>query len=442
MRVVRGGDVLDVPVDGPVTVLPARDVWIDGDRIEAVLPTGERPADGHEVVEAAGLLVMPGLVNGHTHSPMVLMRGAAEDVSVEDWFNKRVWPMEVNLNRERVRTGALLAATEMLLGGVTTFADHYFHADAIAEAAVQAGIRAVIAPTFFSEGGPTPMPEAIETARAINGLGGLITGNLGPHSAYTVSESDLTATAAIAAAEGLRIHLHASENIQQTRSSLDRLGVTPIEVLRRTGVLDAGALIAHGCGIVPEDAEALAAHASRTGVASCPKVYLKHALAPVTPIPLLQRCGVAVGAGTDGAAGHTTLDVWESLRLVAMTQKYQEADGTYLTCGETLRLATRGGATAVGLGHEIGAIEPGLKADLALVDLTGLHLQPVHDPLAALVYAVGPRDVHTVIVNGRTVVADHRPVTVDTDRLRSDVAAVATALVDTSHGRSVQHYAP
>ncbi|GAA1588308.1 hypothetical protein GCM10009789_47270 [Kribbella sancticallisti] len=179
--------------------------------------------------------------------------------------------------------------------------------------------------------------------------------------------------------------------------------MTPIEVLERTGVLEAGALIAHGCGIVESDLPILRRFADRTAVATCPKVYLKLAMGSTTPIRQLWSVGIEVGVGTDGAAVHNTLDVWESLRLVALTQKHCERNAEWMTISDTLRLATRGGAAAAGLGDTIGAIEPGRRADIALVDLSGPHCQPLHDPRAALVYSVRSSDVVTVIVDGQVV---------------------------------------
>ncbi|MFI6674711.1 amidohydrolase family protein [Kribbella sp. NPDC050470] len=395
-----------------------------------------------EVVEGRGLVAVPGLVNSHTHSPMVMMRGAAEDLAIEDWFNQRIWPMEVNLTAERVRVGARLACAEMLLAGVTTFVDHYFHADQIAEAAIESGIRADLAPTYFSSTGPEAIEAAITTARDLRNRSPRITASLGPHATYTVSDDDLRRTADIARAEGFRIHLHAAETDDQTQSSIDRLGVTPIQVLERTGVLDAGALIAHGCGIREADLPILEQYGDRTTVACCPKVYLKLAMGTVTPIKSLQSKGVKVGIGTDGAAVHNTLDVWESLRMVALTQKQREQDAEWMNVSDTLRLATRGGAAAAGLADRIGVLEPGRQADLALVDLSGPHCQPVHDPRAALVYSVRSSDVVSVLVAGRIVVRDRQLTTMNLDEVLADAKDLAHTLVDLSKGGAVQHYAP
>ncbi|MEV0798438.1 amidohydrolase [Kribbella sp. NPDC050281] len=449
---IRNVSVLVVPEAGECRIDEFQDLHVHDDRITAVAPTGadlqvgleeEAGALGEvEVIDGTGLLAVPGLVNSHTHSPMVMMRGAAEDVSIDDWFNQRIWPMEVNLTPDRVRVGARLACAEMLLAGVTTFVDHYFYADQIARAALESGIRADLAPTYFSSTGPEAIDAAIATTRDLSTLNPRITASLGPHATYTVTDEDLRRTADIARAEGLRIHLHAAETEEQTASSVDRLGVTPMEVLDRTGVLDAGALIAHGCGIRESDLAILERHADRIAVASCPKVYLKLAMGSVTPIRSLQSIGVPVGVGTDGAAVHNTLDVWESMRMVALTQKQREQDAEWMTISDTLRLATRGGAKAAGLPDTIGALEPGRQADIALVDLSGPHCQPLHDARAALVYSVRPSDVVTVLVAGQVVVRDRQLTTIDLDEVLAEARDLAHTLVDLSKGGAVQHYTP
>jgi 5-methylthioadenosine/S-adenosylhomocysteine deaminase len=444
---IRNVSVLVVPEEGQCRVDEAQDILVEDDRIAAVTPTGTHaarptdPAAPAEVVDGSGLLAVPGLVNSHTHSPMVMMRGAAEDLAIEDWFNRRIWPMEVNLTPERVRVGARLACAEMLLGGVTTFVDHYFHADQIAEAAIESGIRADLAPTFFSSAGQDAIDAAFETTKELARRHPRITASLGPHATYTVTDEDLRRTADFARAEGLRIHLHAAETDDQTQASLDKHGVTPIQVLERTGVLEAGALVAHGCGIRQQDLKILERYAG-TAVASCPKVYLKLAMGEVTPIKALRKAGVDVGIGTDGAAVHNTLDVWEAIRMVALTQKQRENDAEWMTLSDTLRLATRGSAAAAGAKDRGGVLEPGRQADIALVDLDAPHNQPLHDPRAALVYSVRASDVVTVLVAGQVVVRDRRLTTMDLQEVLADARSVAHTLVDLSKGGAVQHYAP
>ncbi|MFF4276480.1 amidohydrolase [Streptomyces sp. NPDC001536] len=442
--VVSGCDVLRIPAEGECEILRSHDIVVADGRIQEVRPTGSlHPSDAAEVIDGRGLLAVPGLVNAHTHSPMVLMRGAAEDVTVEGWFNDRVWPMESNLTPDDVHAGALLACAEMIRSGVTTFADHYFFPERIAEAVAETGLRADIAPTYFSSRGQAALDATVRFAETWHGAAeGRVTVSLGPHAPYTVDDTDLKALAGHARRLGLRLHIHAAEHLEQTESSLARRGATPIRVLHETGVLEAGALIAHGCGIVEQDLPLLAEHADRTAVACCPKVYLKHALSPLTPVRDLLDAGVTVAVGTDGAAGHNTLDVWEALRLLALTQKQAVRDATWMTVSDTLRLATRGGARALGLQDRIGALEPGMRADIVLTDLSGSHCRPLHDPRAALVYSARASDVRTVVVDGRVLMRDGRLLTVDEPALLAEADSRVARILDTSHGRAVQHYDP
>lgn len=444
VRLIRNCSVLEVPISGEVTVAEHQDIEIVDGAISAIHPTRDLADGVGEFVDGTGLLAIPGLTNSHTHSPMVMFRGAAEDVSVEDWFNLKIWPMEVNLTPERVRVGARLACAEMLLSGVTGFVDHYFHADQIALAAQELGIRADIAPTYFSSSGPKGRGAAFDEVEAILALNDpRIRASLGPHSTYTVTEEDLVITADHARDHGLKVHLHAAENMDQTRSSLERLGVTPIEVAERTGILDAGTVIAHGCGITPDDIEILARYADRTGVSSGPKGYMKFAFGQVTPVRGLLDAGVAVGAGTDGAASNSTLDVLEAMQYIAVATKQQEHDVMALTTSDAPRIGTRGGATLSGMGGSLGALEVGRRADIVLVDLSGVHCRPVHDPRAALLYSVrAPSDVHTVLVDGDLVVADRTLLTYDLSEILAEADAIAAELVDLSTGGTIQHYAP
>jgi cytosine/adenosine deaminase-related metal-dependent hydrolase len=441
---VRGCDVLQVPPEGECEILPAQDIAMVGGVIESIRPTGGVPVGpDDEVVDGRGLLATPGLVNAHSHSPMVLMRGAAEDVSIEDWFNKRIWPMESNLTATDVRLGAELACAEMISSGVTTFADHYFFPDQIAEAVVASGLRADIAPTYFSSQGADALRSTVTFAETWHGAAdGRVTVSMGPHAPYTVDDTDLETLAGHAQRLGVRIHIHAAEHLGETESSLRRRGATPIQVLHQTGVLDAGALIAHGCGIIDQDLPLLSRHSDTVAVACCPKVYLKLGLSTLTPVRALLDAGVAVAVGTDGAASHNTLDVWEALRMLALTQKYAVQDATWMGVSDTLRLAMRGGARAVGLADQIGSLEPGKRADVVLIDLSGLHCRPLHDARAALVYSVRASDVRTVVVNGKVLMRDGQLTTVDVPALLDEMDGRVARLLDISHGKAIQRYDP
>jgi 5-methylthioadenosine/S-adenosylhomocysteine deaminase len=439
--IVEHVDVLTEVTPTGIEVLRDRALVCRDGAIAALPPTAEvRHLDAVERIDAAGQLAVPGLLNTHTHAPMVLLRGIAEDVPIESWFNDLIWPMESNLTPALVRLGAELACAEMIAAGVTTFADHYFAMDEVADVVVACGLRADLGAAFFSTDGADGLARSLDFARRRRGDGdGRITTSLAPHATYTVDAADLTAAADAAREHGLRLHVHAAESRDQTAASLAAHGVTPIEVLRRTGVLDAGVLIAHGTGIVADDLPTLADHADRIGVASSPKGYLKAAWS-TTPIRALTEAGVPVGLATDGAAIHNTLDVWESLRLTALIQKDHEHDPRWLTRFQALHHATEQSAAVLDRRGELGRLAVGARADIALVDLTGPHVRPLHDIAAALVHSVRSSDVTTTIVDGRVLYRDRRHTTIDLPALLDEVDAEVAALTDVRHGRRIQTY--
>ena len=435
----------DAEARGVVTFRHDHAIGISDGVIAWVVPTASVP--GHIVAGAAtridgrGHVAIPGLMNGHTHSPMTMFRGSAEDVPTHEWFNRYIWPMEVNLTDRDVYLGAQLAIGEMLLGGVTAFADHYFATDQIARAVEEAGARALLASTFFSSEGAAGLDRSARFAERWNGAaGGRITTAMGPHATYTVDDADLERTAAHADRLGIRTHIHAAESMSQTESSLARRGVTPIQVLHDTGILATGAIVAHGAGIVESDLAWLVPYADRVAVASCTKVYMKHAHT-TTPVRMLHDAGITVGIGTDGPASHNTLDVLESVRMMSLKQKDAELDATWLTSAHALDLATRQSAATFGLGDVLGEIRAGYTADIVLLDTSGPHLQPMHDLAAALVLSARASDVRTVLVGGEVVVRDGRLTRLDLAEAIGELNRRIPELTDRTKG-SIQDYAP
>ncbi|MFJ8105233.1 amidohydrolase [Streptomyces sp. NPDC096132] len=409
------------------------------DRVADAAEAEDLPAA--ERLDARGQVAMPGLVNCHTHAPMVALRGLAEDLPTEEWFNDVVWPVESNLTATDVELGARLACAEMIRGGVTCFADHYFAMDAVAAVVAECGIRAHLGQVYFSSQGPQGREDSLEFAlRHRGGADGRITTALAPHAPYTVTDDDLAATAALALEHRLPVHLHASENRDQADTSLARHGVTPIEVLERTGILDTDVLIAHGTGILERDLPVLARARGRTAVASAPRGYLRFAWPTTTPVRALREIGVPVGLATDGAASNNSLDVWESMALTSLLQKSTTGDPRWLTSRQALHHATLQSARAVSLEDRVGSIAPGRRADLVLVDLTGPHTQPVHDLAATLVHSARAADVRTTIVDGRILMRDRELLTIDVPEVVRELGRRLPALLDRSHGRRIQRY--
>lgn len=394
-----------------------------------------------ERIDARGQVALPGLINCHTHAPMVALRGLAEDLPTEEWFNDVVWPVESNLTEKDVELGARLACAEMIRAGVTCFADHYFSMDTVAAVVAECGIRAHLGEAYFSSQGPQGREKSLEFALRHRGTAdGRITTALAPHAPYTVTDADLAATAQLALEHGLPVHLHAAENRDQTDTSLARHGITPIEVLDRAGLLDTDLLIAHGTGIIDRDLPVLERASGRTAVATAPRGYLKFAWPDTTPIRALRAIGVPVGLATDGAASNNSLDVWESMALTSLVQKSAEGDPRWLTSRQALHHATLQSARAVGLGDSIGSIVPGRRADIVLVDITGPHTQPVHDLAATLVHSARSSDVRTTIVDGRVLMRDRELLTLDVPAVVRELEDRLPALVDRSHGRRIQEY--
>lgn len=417
-------------------------IVVRGGVVEAVTTTAEAahlPAG--ERIDATGQVALPGLINCHTHAPMVALRGLAEDLPTEAWFNDVVWPVESNLTATDVESGARLACAEMIRAGVTCFADHYFAMDAVARVVAESGMRALLGETFFSSQGPEGRERSLEFALRHRGAAdGRITTALAPHAPYTVDDADLAATARLAGEHDLPVHLHAAENRDQTDTSIARHGVTPIEVLERTGILDTDVLLAHGTGITDRDLPVLRRAGGRTAVASAPRGYLKFAWPDTTPVRALGDLGVDVGLATDGAASNNSLDVWESMALTSLVQKSAEGDPRWLTSRQALHHATLQSARAVGLGDSAGSIAPGRRADIILVDLTGPHTQPVHDLAATLVHSARSADVRTTIVDGRILMRDRELLTIDVPAVVRELEERLPALVDRSHGRRIQQY--
>jgi 5-methylthioadenosine/S-adenosylhomocysteine deaminase len=302
-------------------------------------------------------------------------------------------------------------------------------------------MRAHLGEAYFSSQGPEGRERSVAFAlRHRGGADGRITTALAPHAPYTVDDADLAATARLAHEHGLPVHLHASENRDQTDTSLARHGVTPIEVLQRTGILDTDVLIAHGTGIVERDLPVLENAAGHTAVATAPRGYLKFAWPTTTPVRALHDLGIPVGLATDGAASNNSLDVWEAMALTALIQKSTTGDPRWLTSRQALHHATLQSARAVGLGDRVGSIAPGHRADLVLVDLTGPHTQPVHDLAATLVHSARSCDVRTTIVDGRILMRDRELLTIDVPAVVGELGERLPALVDRSHGRRIQDY--
>jgi 5-methylthioadenosine/S-adenosylhomocysteine deaminase len=435
---IRDVDVLQCR-DNECEILRHHDILIRGNRIEEVAPTGGA-GGADEIIDGAGMLGIPGLIDTHAHVSMGLFRGLAEDVDIATWFNDYIWPLESNLTADDVFWGMQLGLAEMIEAGVTSVADHYFHMDRVAEAVEQAGTRAALGWAVFGSQGEEGVERTTSYAEQFNGAAsGRITTWLAPHAPYTCDEAFLRAVAREAERLDLGVHIHAAETDDQTRASLEQHRRTPIQILEDTGILDRPTILAHCCGATAEDIDLMAS--KPCGVAHAPKTYLKLAMG-AAPVMAFREAGVPVGLATDGPVSNNTLDVLESLRLMALVQKHHSGDSQRLTVGEALTIATRESARVFGLPDDLGHLAQGFLADIALVDFGGPHNQPPHDPAANLIYSVRASDVRTVICDGKVLMRDRELLTLDVGEIKARVGESMARLSQRVPDSRIQIYSP
>ncbi|MCS6887946.1 MAG: amidohydrolase [Chloroflexus sp.] len=412
-------DVLQIASGRPI-ILAQHDIAITGQRIAAIAPAIS-PGLARETLDGAGHLAIPGFINSHAHIAMSLFRGVAEDVPIEEWFNSFIWPLETNLTPEDVYWGALLGLAEMIEAGVTCVADHYFAADAIAQAVQESGMRALLAWTLFS--GADEQDQLARASQFTQQWHGAASDRIrvwmGPHAPYTCTPSFLRRVAQTARELGVGIHIHLAETAAQVAQSMAAHGQSPVQLARATGLFDVPAIAAHVAHVTPEDIATLAAHG--VAVAVTPKTEMKLGIG-VAPVTAMRSAGVTVALGSDGAASNNTYDVLESARLLALLEKLRLNDARALPIGVALEMATAAGARALQW-DDIGLLQVGARADLALVQLATAHIQPLHDLAAALLYSSQPADVSTVIIDGRVVMRNRELLTIDKPRVLREVAA-------------------
>jgi len=404
-----------VTVDKSASVIENGSLVIGDDgSIRAISPTSIAN-NATETIDANGAIVMPGLINTHTHLGMTLFRGLGDDMSLED-FLARLMPAEVRvLNYEAVHSGTELAALESLLGGITTSLDMYYLPDAALAVAKSSGMRLQTGPNFLESDGPEPLKFAdrlkwadqwLEAPRDTIGT----TGWVAPHSTYLLSEEQLRVLADLAARFEARIHVHASETVGEMQLVAKRHGGrTPIQVLDDTKLLRR-AVLAHGVHLSDHDIELIAQNSAT--VVHCPASNFKLA-SGVARILDLQRAGVNVALGTDGPASGNDIDLWIAIRLAGYMQKTFAKDPAVLPAVELVRMATINGARALQLDHMIGSLEVGKRADIIVLDADSPSLMPNFDPHTTIATCVTRADVRHVIVDGNIVVRDRKCLTID-----------------------------
>ena len=382
-----------------------------------------------ENIDASGCIIMPGLVNTHTHLPMVCFRGMADDLPLMEWLNGHIFPAEARfVNKQMVYDGTLLAMAEMILSGTTTFCDGYFFEDKIGETALQTGMRAVIAQGFIdfpTPGNPNSSKKLATAERFVanwRDVSPLIAPAFFCHSPYTCSPETLTTIKEAARKEGIPWLIHLLENKDETETIMRRYGRKPAQHLHSLGVLDDQTIAVHCNWADPEDMAIFAELGVK--VSHNPESSMKLA-AGVAPIPEMLRRGITCGLGTDGAASNNDLDMFREMSMAAKVHKVTTLNPTVMSAPTVLKMATSGGAAVLGLADRIGSIEVGKDADIILLDMNKPHLTPLYNCYSQLVYAACGADTKTSIIGGRIVMRDRQLLTIDVDRAMKNVRAIA-----------------
>ena len=415
--IVSGGIV--VTMDSGRAIVPDGSVVVRGDSIVAVGSRAEieRRYHGVKTIDARGRLVLPGLINGHTHVPMTLFRGLHDDVTLNDWLYKYIFPAEAkNVNEEFVRWGTRLAAAEQIRSGVTTFADMYYFEDAVAEETKAAGMRGVLGETFIDFPAPDNKSNAemvAYTEKFLKKWQGdpLIHAAPAPHSIYTCSQKTIQDAAALARKYHAPLLMHVSEMKKEWEDSEKANRMSPVQYLEKIGVLGPDLVAAHCIFVDEADRKLLAER--QVGCVHNPSSNMMIA-SGVSPVPEMRAAGIAVGLGTDGPAGsNNDLDLMEEIDLAAKLAKISQMNPLALNAKAVVEMATIDGARALHMEKEIGSLEAGKKADLILISLDEPNAVPMYDVYAQVAYSLKGSDVETVVIGGTVVMRERKLLTVD-----------------------------
>ena len=407
-----------VTMDPAGRVLPRGAVAITGPDITAVEPA-EAIASRYtakETLDAGGQIVLPGLINTHTHAAMVLYRGLADDLALMEWLEKYIFPAEAKtVSPEFVRAGTRLAALEMIQSGTTTFTDMYYFEEEVARTTKAAGLRGVLGQTVIQ----FPVADAKTPAEALTRSEAflkefandeLIVPALAPHSMYTLDRATLNAVRALADRYKAPVLIHLAETAAESKTSMTRHKVSPTQYLESIGFWGPRTLAAHGVWLSAPDIQILARR--KVSVSHNPESNMKLA-SGTAKVPALQRAGVTVGLGTDGAASNNDLDMFEAMRQAAFLHKLTSNDSRTLPAKTALAMATIDGARALGIAAQVGSLEAGKRADIIVVSVAGARQTPMYDPLSHLVYVTRGDDVTSTIVNGKVLMRDRNVLTLN-----------------------------
>lgn len=396
-------------IEGNIIVLITTDI----SEIEAYSRNNEV-----RIIDATNKIVMPGLINTHTHVPMTLMRGYADDMSLMEWLNTKIWPFESKLTGEDAYWGSMLGIAEMLLGGTTSFIDMYFFIPDIHRAVKKQGVRAMLSGVVFDSSNKTFEKEFEKTWNNWDDNNQRLSLCLGPHAPYTCNPETLQTVSRLANKHNLPIHIHLAETKDEINQIHQRYDVTPARYLYEHGVFDNRTLAAHCIYLNEKDIELL--KQNNVSILHNPHSNMKLA-SGIAPITNYLSKEINVSIGTDGASSNNNLCMWEEMRTASLLQKVSTHDPCVLNAYQTLRLATVNGAKTLGLENKLGILKEGALADVILIDLNRPHLYPQFDLITHLVYSARSEDVDTVIVDGNIVVDNRILLTADLEEACREV---------------------
>ncbi len=412
-------------------------ICVKNGKLERIESCGQKEVfpEATEVIDAKGCIVMPGLVNAHTHLPMTLFRGLADDQPLAVWLD-HIFPAESNhIHSESVRYGTLLACAEMILSGTTTCCDGYFLEDEVAGAVIDSGMRAVLGQgiiDFPAPGVPNPS-DNVKTAekfiRKWQDMTPTVTPSVFCHSPYTCSADTLKKAKKAADSKGVLFQIHVAETRNEWDQTRLEHRTTPVRHLDRMGILDENTLLVHTIWVDSEDIEVIARREARICVTTESEMKLASGIAPV---PDFLRSGITVGLGTDGCASNNNLDLFQEMDLTAKLHKVCTLDPTVMGARAVLEMATIDGAKAIGLDKEIGSLEPGKQADMIIIDMNKPHLVPMYDPVSHLVYTVRGSDIRDVVISGRMILKDRKILTLDLSDILESVSEIAECIKKTN----------
>ncbi len=417
-----------VTMDGEDSVVENGAVAVKGEAIVAVGREDELTAfKASKIIDADGGIIMPGLINSHTHAAMTIFRGLADDLPLMTWLNDHIFPAEAGLTPEKVYDGALLACAEMILSGTTCFCDMYLFEDNVAQAAKMAGMRAVVGEVLFDF--PSPNYGSLEKGFAYTEMlvekyrnDPLINIAVEPHSPYLCAPGLLQKASLLAQKNDLLLVIHVSETKSEISEINEKYGLTPVGFLASLGVLSSNLLACHCVHLTEDDIALLKKHDVK--VAHNPESNMKLA-SGIAPVPELLKQGICVGIGTDGCASNNNLDLFHEMSMAAKLGKVFTHDPAVMDAKSVLRMATIGGARALGLSGITGSLETGKKADIIILDTHKPHLTPIYSPVSHLVYAARGSDVTTSVINGKLIMEDRKLLSFDIAKAAGKVMEIA-----------------